>query len=510
MARSRTIKRSIKRSKKKKFLSLLPDPLQAFLARRLVDIFASILTAAGLFLLTALLSYDHTDPSWNTAGATEAALIGNWMGAPGAWVSDLLLQTLGIGAFAIAAALMVWGLRCFRRQPISPLSLRTIALMITTISLSIAFAQIPSGGWTVHPYLGSSAGTLLLERLSSISPALGYIGIPIIAAFIALATFIYAAATTREEMSAFFEKTSAIVTSAASFSFNAWMAFQGWITHYNDPEYASDFWERLRQSRARAAAEKPKRQPMISAPEAPAIQPRLNAPVQPQITPRAPMTISSSAAAIPVVAPAAKETPAPVNQQRFSLENEGEWDLPSMSLLTAAPPDYHDEQLNEDALRKNAELLQNVLNDFNVQGEIVSIHPGPVVTLYELEPAPGTKTSRVISLADDIARSMSAVSVRCAVVPGRNVIGIELPNKVRQTVYMQELLASRLSEKSNAKLPLLLGKDISGQPMLADLSKMPHLLVAGTTGSGKSVAVNTMILSLLFRLPPEDARAFGL
>ena len=498
MARSRTIKRSLKRSRKKTLLSFLPEWLQVFLARRLVDIFAALLTIGGVFLLTALLSYDHADPSWNTAGNAPLAAIGNWAGPPGAWISDLLLQTLGIGAFAIGLAFIAWGVRCFRRESIAPLWLRSISLMIAAVSLSIAFAQIPSGGWTVHPYLGSSAGTLLLERLSAISPALGHFGIPLIAACIAVFSFIYAAATTRDEITAFLQNFSGIVTTTAAFSYSAYGAFKGWITHYNDPEYASDFWDNFK----RKAATPPKRQPMISAPEMaamPAPQPRLAAPAAPQIAAR-------SGPSIPVVAPApAKETPA-LNQQRFSLDTEGEWNLPPLSLLTAAPEGQRHEELNEDALRKNAELLQNVLADFNVQGEIVSIHPGPVVTLYELEPAPGTKSSRVISLADDIARSMSAVSVRCAVVPGRNVIGIELPNKVRETVYMQELLASRLSEKSNAKLPLLLGKDISGQPILADLAKMPHLLVAGTTGSGKSVAVNTMILSLLFRLPPEKCR----
>jgi S-DNA-T family DNA segregation ATPase FtsK/SpoIIIE len=193
-------------------------------------------------------------------------------------------------------------------------------------------------------------------------------------------------------------------------------------------------------------------------------------------------------------------------QKKLSLGEQGEWEFPPLELLEPAPEKDDSMQLNEDALRKNAELLQNVLNDFNIQGDIVSIHPGPVVTLYELEPAPGTKSSRIISLSDDIARSMSAISVRCAVVPGRNVIGIELPNKKRQFVYMREILESREFVKTNAALPLILGKDIGGQPILADLAKMPHLLVAGTTGSGKSVAVNTMILSLLYRLPPEKCR----
>ncbi len=147
-----------------------------------------------------------------------------------------------------------------------------------------------------------------------------------------------------------------------------------------------------------------------------------------------------------------------------------------------------------------------MLEDFGVRGQIVKVRPGPVVTLYELEPAPGIKASRVIGLADDIARSMSAISARVAVVPGRNVIGIELPNQRTETVYLRELLASELYERSAAKLPLVLGKDIGGAPVIADLARMPHLLIAGTTGSGKSVGINTMILSILYRLSPDQCK----
>jgi S-DNA-T family DNA segregation ATPase FtsK/SpoIIIE len=162
--------------------------------------------------------------------------------------------------------------------------------------------------------------------------------------------------------------------------------------------------------------------------------------------------------------------------------------------------------VSKEALEQNARLLETVLDDFGIKGQIVKVRPGPVVTLYELEPAPGTKTSRVVSLADDIARSMSAVAVRIAVVPGRSVIGIELPNATRETVYLREMLAADDFEKSDGKLIMALGKDIGGAPVLADLARMPHLLIAGTTGSGKSVAVNTMIASLLYRNTPADVR----
>jgi DNA segregation ATPase FtsK/SpoIIIE, S-DNA-T family len=162
--------------------------------------------------------------------------------------------------------------------------------------------------------------------------------------------------------------------------------------------------------------------------------------------------------------------------------------------------------VSSDALEQNATLLESTLEDFGVRGEIINVRPGPVVTLYELEPAPGTKSSRVISLADDIARSMSAVSARVAVVQGRNAIGIELPNVKRETVYLRELLSSQDFDQTKQKLALCLGKTIGGEPVIADLARMPHLLVAGTTGSGKSVAINTMILSLLYRLKPEECR----
>jgi S-DNA-T family DNA segregation ATPase FtsK/SpoIIIE len=181
------------------------------------------------------------------------------------------------------------------------------------------------------------------------------------------------------------------------------------------------------------------------------------------------------------------------------------YELPPLSLLMN-PVAITRSQLSDDALEENARMLESVLDDYGVKGEIVSVRPGPVVTMYELEPAPGLKASRVIGLADDIARSMSALSARVSTVPGRTVIGIELPNATREKVVLKEILSARDFGDSNMRLPLALGKDIGGDPIVANLSKMPHLLIAGTTGSGKSVAINTMILSLLYKLTPEECR----
>ena len=193
-------------------------------------------------------------------------------------------------------------------------------------------------------------------------------------------------------------------------------------------------------------------------------------------------------------------------EAQTSLIGSDKFEMPSLHFLSEPKNVARDASLSKDALEQNARLLEGVLEDFGVKGEIIHVRPGPVVTLYELEPAPGIKSSRVIGLADDIARSMSAIAARVAVVPGRNAIGIELPNAKRETVYLREILASRDFEATKAKLGLALGKSINGEAVIVDIAKMPHVLVAGTTGSGKSVAINTMILSLLYRMTPQECR----
>ena len=218
-----------------------------------------------------------------------------------------------------------------------------------------------------------------------------------------------------------------------------------------------------------------------------------------------------SEVAKPLVIPAAAPPPpssAAMKESQPSLnfsETEVMFETPPLSLLSN-PTQIVRHHLSDEALEQNARMLENVLDDYGVRGDIVSVRPGPVVTMYELEPAPGLKASRVIGLAEDIARSMSALSARVSTLPGRSVIGIELPNAEREKVVLREILAARDYGDSNVKLPLALGKDIGGEPIVTNLSKMPHLLIAGTTGSGKSVAINTMILSLLYKLTPDECR----
>ncbi len=509
MAQSSGIRRATRKPKKGKGekLSFLPQALQVFVARRLVDGVAGMLFVSGLLMFLALLTYAHSDPSWNTSSGSEGFVWGsvsNFVGLPGAWVADMFLQTIGLSAFLIAIIFVTWGVRIFKRQRISLFWLRMVALVVAVLSGAVAVAQVSSGGWLVHPFMGSTVGTMMLEGFANDGGvvSVGRFYISVLGGVLCLAGFVFAAAVNRAELRWAFVTLRAVSLLVLQLVYSAVTGFMEWVRHYNDASYQPQsrpakrrLWEQLRfivQQNSKATAE-----PEVVIPDIPIPTASME-----------PLPVQSPVADIPVVAPqAAGAKKVDVSsQKRFALSDNENWEFPALSMLEPPPENAQAGQLDKKALQRNAELLQNVLADYGVQGEITSIYPGPVVTLYELEPAPGTKSSRVISLSDDIARSMSAVSVRCAVVPGRSVIGIELPNKIRQTVYMQEVLASKEAGKATAKLPLVLGKDIGGTPIIADLAKMPHLLVAGTTGSGKSVAVNTMILSILYNLSPEECR----
>ncbi len=264
----------------------------------------------------------------------------------------------------------------------------------------------------------------------------------------------------------------------------------------------------VRAARPPAAVAPQARPPLARPPlgKAPIAQPPVAeqpAAQSPVIQPKLPQAELPPASRVEIAAAA----PSPLRPARMIVEkvDASGYEFPPRALLQE-PPERLGEIMSQETLEQNAGLLESVLEDFGIKGEIIHVRPGPVVTLYEFEPAPGVKSSRVIGLADDIARSMSALSARVAVVPGRNVIGIELPNVTRETVYFREMIESDDFDKSGYKLALGLGKTIGGEPVIAELAKMPHLLVAGTTGSGKSVAINTMILSLLYRMTPEQCR----
>lgn len=473
MARSSSI--SLKRPSR--FLRIFPDAWQEYIRHRLLDARALLVTGFAAFLLVALLSYNSADPSFNTA-ASEENPIQNWMGRPGALTADVFLQIFGIGALVLAASLVVWGWRLWRREDFGPLWARLTALLASALLLGMAGGAVSGGDWMAHTTLGGAGGILLLNTVAGwvgkVFPVYPHAVVALVSGILGIVLATIGIALRRSERTAVVETFLAGGAVTIGGVRGLWARLRGEEVSFGDDREEEEDGMVLDEEDNRPSRTESK----------------------------------SASQNIKVVRPSKgedlrKKKP---DQIRLDLREPTEWELPALDLLMEVPEQAGDGKLDESGLRKNAELLQNVLGDYNVRGDISSIHPGPVVTLYELEPAPGTKTSRVVGLADDIARSMSAVSVRVAVVPGRNVIGIELPNKRRQTVYLRELLEGRDFEKTIAKLPLVLGKDIGGQPIIADLSRMPHLLVAGTTGSGKSVAVNTMILSLLYRLPPEKCR----
>ena len=501
-----------------------------FLQRRLMEAIGGLLLTVGLAYLLALISADSADPSFNRA--TEGAAR-NLLGLPGAYVADFALQSLGLAALVPAATLAAWGWTLIRVRFLDQwwvkLGLFPIACLLATIPL----AALPaSGGWPFTAGLGGFAGHMFL---------LGSDGT---GGFLALAARLGTSLTPVQWMVIVTLATSAAACLALYFTLgiglHSYLRFgRGVASVGRNMGQAID---RGRQTLVRPGGRDPQdagRQDLIrpraasglwkwnpfrrrAAPAMPRErhEPRFDdSPVRDDDfgLPIAPIDVSrerGGARLVVAPAPAKKEKPKPAKRDRaqdraqakLDLDAEGEFELPPMDILSRPTSNLTVQRINEESLEKNARLLETVLDDFGVKGEIVKVRPGPVVTLYELEPAPGTKTSRVVSLADDVARSMSAVSVRIAVVPGRSVIGIELPNREREVVSLRELLEDESYSATASKLALVLGKDIGGAPIVVDLTRMPHLLIAGTTGSGKSVAINTMIMSLLYRLTPEQCK----
>ncbi|MEE8532314.1 MAG: DNA translocase FtsK 4TM domain-containing protein [Alphaproteobacteria bacterium] len=465
--------------------ALLPPGVTAFVRHRLIEFVGVALMAGAGFLALALVSFDPADPSLNTATGGAPA---NLAGIAGAYAADAMLQAFGAAAVVLVAVPLAWGWRLVASRRLTRPGARLALGVPAVVVAAIACGALPApDAWPLAGGLGGTVGAVLYGWLG---PYAAYVGG---ATTVALAGFAVSVAA---------------LVPALSLSDDEWRRIgrgTGWLAAL--PWRGARAGQALWHGRATTAG--------TVAPRDRAPDPRRR--IEPQL--RAARARDDDAIPEPGAGsePAARRASArkivaprsgrrTARQETLDLTAAGEYQLPPLSLLTLAPD--HSERIadNADALTQNARLLEVVLDDFGVRGEIVKVRPGPVVTLYELEPAPGTKSSRVISLADDIARSMSAVSVRVALIPGRSVIGIELPNARRETVYLRELLSAPEYESTAAKLTLTLGKDIGGAAVMTDLARMPHLLVAGTTGSGKSVAINTMILSLVYRLPPDQCK----
>ncbi|MDB5393031.1 MAG: cell division protein FtsK [Rhodospirillales bacterium] len=460
-----------------RFANLFPSSAEEFFRRRLVELAGLGQIALSVVLVAALATFHAGDPSWDTALPPRwAHHTNNLLGLPGSFFADLFIQTLGLAAYLFPAAIAAWGARLLRHRQRMQLWQRLVLLFPGLLFAAAALAPLkPFTSWplTTATMGGSVGQSLLTLNANGITRLIGGGGIWLAWPLLTVLAVVLMSATFGVRFSDW----------RAAFAFVG-RAFS-WSTRWIGAFRRVDEDEAPRPERAKAPARR----------QEPEIGGKVVAfsPVKERKPPR--ITAGNRKA----------ETGDP-RQAALNLPEPTDYMLPPHDLLQAAPSESRSPELNEDFLQQNAEMLAGVLADFGVKGDIVNIRPGPVVTLYELEPAPGTKSSRVIGLADDLARSMSALAVRVAVVPGRNVIGIELPNQKRETVYMREILENDNYQAGPIKLPLILGKDIGGLPVIADLARMPHLLVAGTTGSGKSVAINTMILSLLYRLPPERCR----
>jgi len=453
---------------------ILSPALIGFFRRRLMEACGLFLMIAGLALTATLFSPGRYDPSFSAFSSGD---IENWFGALGANIAGAFRASLGSASFFLTLLPIGWGYRLVRKQTIG---FRLARLFLSPVSLLLIAAGLYGLAGADGNAAGGAAGVVLvgltMPHLPQLQPVFGFAAPHYIGAGYLLAGLL-------------------IWSWCATLSRRQWGLLAAPVRAMTG----------IVADRMKARRERPQ----TEGEEAPALT--LTEPDEPQPRKKkAPRRTGSRKRQEPtIIAPAAAgAAPAGATsgggQARLDFGGDGQFRLPPAKLLTT--PKKAASGPSKQVLEETAAQLELVLGDFSVKGEIVESRYGPVVTRHDLEPAPGTKSQRVISLADDIARSMSAVSVRVAVVPGQNVIGIELPNEDRQTVVLREILDHGSWQDVDADLPMALGKDIAGAPVIVDLARMPHLLVAGTTGSGKSVGINAMILSLLYRHTPETCR----
>lgn len=417
--------------------------------------------ALSLCLWVSLFSYDPGDPSWNTL---VQGPIHNQCGVVGSYVADILRQMWGVSAYIWVFIFGMWGWLCLRHR-------------LTLHSLLWGVTYTPFASWWWASVVSACGGDVL-----SLMPWTGLWGLNPPTAW----SPVFTDARLTEAMHWGLCLLISMVVCLGSFR----------VCGVQTSLFSKETWRPVGRvlkflgCRVVKGAQKLMRLVRRDKP----------AEIQTLVDERASERAFEHELVLPL------ESLKPSSRKRHTPSQMSVHVLPSLDLLSPSVPSKEKRKISPQDLQNKSQELKAILNEFGVQGEVVQAHPGPVVTLFEFRPAPGVKSSRVVSLADDVARSMSALSTRIATVPGRDVMGIEIPQDHRETVFIRDILSSKVYEKTNATLPLILGKDIGGEVVIADLTRMPHLLVAGTTGSGKSVAVNSMILSLLYRLSPEQCR----
>ncbi|MEW6122144.1 MAG: DNA translocase FtsK [Pseudomonadota bacterium] len=498
-------------------MDFIPESLRRAVRRRSSQISGIAVLGASLFSLVALMTWSATDPSLSNA---SNAGVQNLLGRPGAIVADLLMQLLGLASLAVLLSLAFWGWRLLTARPLRREKLRAGALAVGVLGLCAFLGTVPElPAWPIPAGLGGAIGDIAPRLIGAFRGGaatlfdailVGALGLGFALGGFYLALGRPSAGAPRDgqdRAGSLYEPDSHEEDDEDEEPGDRRSISLGALTH----ALLSAKARLLPRRKAAPARSGGLVREMFTEERSGDVRGRVEpgfapAPGASRPAPARPLDDEDDdeAGDMPPPPPprksAARRTSEPAPRGR-----PGVYQHPELTLL-AAPQAAKGPAMSQETLQETAKLLEGTLEDFGVRGEILQVRPGPVVTLYELEPAPGIKSSRVIGLADDIARSMSAISARVAVVPGRNAIGIELPNPRREKVLLRELLATPDFSESGHKLAIALGKTIGGEPVIVDLARMPHLLVAGTTGSGKSVAINTMILSLLYRLKPEQCR----
>ena len=471
-----------------------------------------VFIAAAGAAWTSLATWSVYDPSFNNA--TQAAprnLLGHW----GAVVADLAVQSLGLASIVLFLPLAAWGWHFVCRTVPERRRARLFVWPIAVLLLAAALSALPQPkSWPLPNGLGGILGDFFMAgaHVIGVLPAAA-------ASFLAglfflitgTALLLFACGTSASALIALWAPRTKIPSEWANASLGAALHLAmhtqaklkrfGWPKRNQEPDEVPDFAEDEASVSREAAWSEPDADGRIE-PSFEIGSLNLGEGVDEENDEDA-EDVTEPSYRITRSNPEAKQGHKGLRRQPRS---DTPYETPPFKLLQQQPRSNRSRSISDEVLQENARELEGVFQDFGVKGEITNVRPGPVVTLYELEPAPGTKSSRVIGLADDIARSMSAVAARVAVVPGRNVIGIELPNDRREIVMLRELIESPDFQESDGRLALALGKNIGGESVIVDLARMPHLLIAGTTGSGKSVGINTMILSLLYRLSPDQCK----